>query len=485
MGDGTSGENRKVVVNSLVVDYGTSDEDDDDEVDESICLVDDDREQSNDPRIGRFQPGSGCTVWLISEDVFVTAGHCAGCGRKEAERGDCERWEVLSPVQDGFKGHIVEFEVPPSESNGRSVKSAPKDQYNVRFDIGFDIGKLQPERDTEWFDEQGVGNDWIVGRLLPNAECKKTAGEAQGCWFNLEFGELSTSHPIRITGHGVTEPRENVMNRVQKTSVGTLQSATSDPFRLQYQTDTTGADSGAPIINNETGWSIGVHTNGGCGAEGGSNNGMSNDQPMFKAAIQSYLGVSPENQARSPICPTGFLGKPPLPPPTSSPSSPPTSIPTSSPTSIPTSGPSLQPSGDPSSQPSSEPSSQPSCQSKSGKCIESSKSSKIAKSTSKNAKIAKAGANDVVKCTTVHKAGMGTSKSSKGVESSDKSPKSSKSSSKSTTKSSNSNESLETITILLPPTPAIINPKPAPYPNKPLITATTFAPNTGRVPITE
>ena len=47
---------------------------DDDEVsNESICGPTDDRVSSEDVRVGRI---GGCTGWLISEDVFIQAGHC-------------------------------------------------------------------------------------------------------------------------------------------------------------------------------------------------------------------------------------------------------------------------------------------------------------------------------------------------------------------------------------------------------------------------
>lgn len=41
--------------------------------DESICGDVDDRVPSTDVRMGRI---GGCTGWLISEDVFIQAGHC-------------------------------------------------------------------------------------------------------------------------------------------------------------------------------------------------------------------------------------------------------------------------------------------------------------------------------------------------------------------------------------------------------------------------
>lgn len=43
----------------------------------TICGPEDDRVRSYDLRQGRLvMPDGTCTAWLISEDVFLTAGHC-------------------------------------------------------------------------------------------------------------------------------------------------------------------------------------------------------------------------------------------------------------------------------------------------------------------------------------------------------------------------------------------------------------------------
>ena len=46
--------------------------------DKSICGATDDREFSNDPKMGRVNDGeaSVCTVTLISETCAISAGHC-------------------------------------------------------------------------------------------------------------------------------------------------------------------------------------------------------------------------------------------------------------------------------------------------------------------------------------------------------------------------------------------------------------------------
>lgn len=102
-------------------------------VEETICGISDDRVASNDVRIGRFwgYPYQGvCTAWLVSEDVFVTAGHCVD----EEQQANADR------------GWIVEFNVPRSESSGRPVFSAAEDRYNVEFEFG-----IHPMFNVEWF----------------------------------------------------------------------------------------------------------------------------------------------------------------------------------------------------------------------------------------------------------------------------------------------------------------------------------------------
>lgn len=232
--------------------------------------------------IGRMRGNVYCTVWLISEDVSVSAGHCV---------------DYSPPCPQN--GWYVEFNVPLSDPDGDTNPSMPEDKYEVYFDIG----GLYPQDETEWNDE-GLGNDWVVGRLEPNVITGKTAGEAQGCWINLDYQEPSTDDPIRITGYGTRDPKDE-LHLAQLTHLGTLD-AVAEMFVVRYVTDTSGGQSGAPIINDETGKSIGVHTSAGCvgvDPETGSNHGMRNDQPMFKDAVARYLGVDPINQVISPDCP--------------------------------------------------------------------------------------------------------------------------------------------------------------------------------------
>jgi trimeric autotransporter adhesin len=65
--------------------------------------------------------------------------------------------------------------------------------------------------------------------------------------------------------------RSKATNQIQQTHTGPLYSVTNS--RLLYVTDTTGGNSGSPIIEESTGRAVGVHTHGGCYSTGGANSG--------------------------------------------------------------------------------------------------------------------------------------------------------------------------------------------------------------------
>eukprot|EP00573_Skeletonema_grethae_P005631 CAMPEP_0201712026 /NCGR_PEP_ID=MMETSP0578-20130828/59433_1 /ASSEMBLY_ACC=CAM_ASM_000663 /TAXON_ID=267565 /ORGANISM="Skeletonema grethea, Strain CCMP 1804" /LENGTH=810 /DNA_ID=CAMNT_0048201083 /DNA_START=53 /DNA_END=2485 /DNA_ORIENTATION=- len=214
---------------------------------ESICGDTDDRTPSNDVRVGRI---GGCTGWLISEDVFIQAGHCGTPSTSD-------------------RIHFVYG----------TGSADPEDQYAV------DVSTYQGV-------DGGVGNDWGAGRLLPNSITGKLPGTAQsdkcgtpGCgWYNLGSVPSGTSgNNIRITGYGTAA----VASRSQKTHVGALASIGSTS--LSYIPDTTGGNSGSPVIHEETGNAIGVHTHGGCSATGGSNKGTRIDRQEFADHVDFLL----------------------------------------------------------------------------------------------------------------------------------------------------------------------------------------------------
>jgi V8-like Glu-specific endopeptidase len=215
----------------------------------TICGPSDDRKPSRDPRVARQYP-TGCTTWLISAYAGLTAGHCTS-----------------------RKNQMMHFNVPPSSSSGRIRLPAPKDQYAY---VASSLRRLNA----------GVGRDWSVFRVVRNSNTGLYPGEQQGSWFSL--GKIPASGNIRITGHGVSyvnRPR----SQTQQTHVGPLKRVSST--YLGYRTDTTGGNSGSPVIDEKTGNAVGIHTHGGCRSTGTSsfNYGTRVDRGDLQVAIKAVL----------------------------------------------------------------------------------------------------------------------------------------------------------------------------------------------------
>ena len=222
----------------------------------TICGPNDDRVLSDDPRVGRSYP-TGCTAWIINDwnRCFLTAGHCIG---------------------DSFQ--IIEFNVPLSNGNGGINHPSPEDQYAVdELSIQTNYG-------------QGVGDDWAYFGCFANTETGLTPYEAQGEYFVLAMPPPVEGQSIRITGCGTTEPPvPNEWNKVQKTHVGPF--VTSNNTTVEYETDTTGGNSGSPVILEETGEAIGIHTHGGCTEVSGQNSGTGANHPGLQYALEHPQGV--------------------------------------------------------------------------------------------------------------------------------------------------------------------------------------------------
>jgi hypothetical protein len=222
--------------------------------DRSICGPTDDRELSDDPRAARALP-VGCSAWIIDDcnHCLLTAGHCFGLGDID----------------------VVEFNVPLSDAEGGLNHPPPEDQYAVdASSIHYVYG--------------GVGNDWGYFGCFPNSNTDLTPFEAQGDCFNV-VQPYPVSGDIRITGYGtVSSPVPPEWNQVQKTHVGPYW----DFFgtTLEYQTDTTGGNSGSPVIYEDTGEAIGIHTHGGCSSSDG-NSGTGANNAGLQAALADPRGV--------------------------------------------------------------------------------------------------------------------------------------------------------------------------------------------------
>jgi hypothetical protein len=214
---------------------------------EAICGTVDDRTRSSHAFAGRIMP-IGCTGWLSQGGVLLTAGHCIGAGT-----------------------NFVEFNVPPSDADGTTNPARTRDQYRI-------IASSIVHRFT------GVGNDWAMFRVLPNTETGLLPITAQRGAFRIS----NTANPgnVRITGYGVDGPApafgdpppRNGDNQVQQTHLGALRgnSGGATAGTLRYAVDTQGGNSGSPVlVADGSNVTIGIHTNGGCTAGGGTNAGTS------------------------------------------------------------------------------------------------------------------------------------------------------------------------------------------------------------------
>jgi V8-like Glu-specific endopeptidase len=211
----------------------------------SICGPVDDRRLSQDKRVGRAAP-TGCTAWIIENGALLTAGHCVASNRL----------------------NVVEFNVPPSTPAGAKVRAAARDQFPVTIGTNTNLG---------------IGNDYSVLTAGRNS-AGQTPIQAQGSAFRVSTS--ANARDITVTGFGTAS---GVRNAAQTTHTGGYQGQTArsaSNIAHFYTTDTTGGDSGSPIIT-ESGTAIGIHTNGGCSANGGRNSGTSFNNPVLLRAIRA------------------------------------------------------------------------------------------------------------------------------------------------------------------------------------------------------
>ncbi len=216
---------------------------------QTICGSDD-RVSSNDNRVARFVAngsvvGGGCTLFLASPDgCAISAGHCFAVGT------------LL----------LAEFNCPPSLPNGDLQHPPISDQFPI------DVGSIT-------YSNIGPGDDWGICKLLPN-NLGQTAVSLYG-FFNVIPSIPNINDILRITGFGVDD---NVDNQTNQTHAGALVGVLGTS--LQYNIDTNGGNSGAPVIDETSGNVVGIHTNGGCTTSGtGSNSGTSTSLVGFQTAL--------------------------------------------------------------------------------------------------------------------------------------------------------------------------------------------------------
>ncbi len=222
----------------------------------TICGPTDDRCQSSDPRVGRIMP-VGCTAWLFDnqQNAMLSAGHCAASFNFSAPE-------------------VVQFNVPKSNQDGTVQNPSPSNQYVI------DPASVQ-------FHNNGQGDDWTHFGVFSNSTTGLSPFAAQGMRSYVRAA-ASSNGLVRVTGFGLDDGWENQTNQ---THVGAI-AGVGPGTMISYVADTMGGNSGSPIIRESDGEAVGIHTNGGCDATGGSNSGTTFDNPGLAQAIANPQGIA-------------------------------------------------------------------------------------------------------------------------------------------------------------------------------------------------
>jgi hypothetical protein len=246
---------------------------------ETICGTSDDRVASTDSRVGRLF-GGGCTAYLVSNGAVLTAGHCV----------DFDPDGSGSLLPDGVLDltGVVEFNVPASRADGTPVMADADDQYAI------DTSNVTWHYDGEG---QGLGKDWAVFGIFANANNDDRAHLTRG-FLRMTREAPATGGTIRITGFGLDNTpsgstgNENAQSYTEQTHTGPYQGESSSGGDIWhgYRVDTTGGNSGSPIIWEAQNLAIGIHTNGGCTASGGENSGTSFEHDALENALADFAG---------------------------------------------------------------------------------------------------------------------------------------------------------------------------------------------------
>lgn len=279
---------------------------------ETICGPEN-RTAYNDPRVARLvanQPGGGIcfgTAWMIGSNSlsneFLTAGH-----------------NYVNPMPPCLPptASFVHFNVPRSFNGG--LTTVPPIAFQFAIQQTTSLQATNPGT--------SIGND--AAHFLANANTPGTTTTnlppriVQG---NVVVPLLGTSpnvasppQNLTVTGYGATigvNPASNLPPRnnfLGKTDTGPYVSRVLSPatggaagtngIMLSYQVDTTGGNSGSPIIlatGTNAGSAIGIHTNGGCAnpVATPSNSGTGIDWPTLQGFIANPMGTQITHNASS------------------------------------------------------------------------------------------------------------------------------------------------------------------------------------------
>lgn len=223
---------------------------------QTICGTVDVRTLVTHPAIGRVLPIS-CSAWILDScgKCLVTAGHCTN-----------------------GSANVVQFNVPPSRGDGTLVFPGPSDQYAVNASVTRSSGPRE------------AGSEYGLLQVYPNPNTGLMPFERQGHAFTLASASAQINQLVSVTGFGSVDPSTGVggqYNYALRTHMGPVVQVNTT--RLEYQVDTTGGNSGSPVIDLVTGNAVGIHTHGGCTLTAG-NRGSSVTLPTFQEAVSDPYG---------------------------------------------------------------------------------------------------------------------------------------------------------------------------------------------------
>jgi V8-like Glu-specific endopeptidase len=195
----------------------------------SLCQ-NDERLPSFDQKVARtrasLKSSSPCTATLISNNCFITAGHC----------------------QDNMNSWIVEFDTPMSDSS--SGKMRPSIPENT-FELKSVYGRLNAHH----------GRDWMVFSVSRNYITHNYPGEERG-YYQISYSAPKRDSELSITGYGLSIHKER--RNAQQQSSGKLLFTHNKRFIIHHLVDTSAGNSGSSIVETESNKIIGVHSHGGC-----------------------------------------------------------------------------------------------------------------------------------------------------------------------------------------------------------------------------
>jgi len=253
----------------------------------AICGTTDDRTQvpiGEKLAVGRLLPGEksapesgGCTAFIIDSPpgdpnkLHLTAGHCFGHVDQDLK----EPW-------------ILQFDVPKSNADCTLNHPLISHQWIVN---GAEVISRE--------DVNAIGNDYAIFGCYPHQLDKLTTFERQGAAYALASTTPETAN-VQVAGYGTdggVSPNacapcqdgnlDAPNNQVLQTDKGAAKvvSANGKPA-IAHDADTCGGNSGSPIVDQDTGLVIGIHTNAGCKGDAAQNFGTRIDNPMLQLYLQ-------------------------------------------------------------------------------------------------------------------------------------------------------------------------------------------------------